>query len=494
MKGRYEMKKQKLLAMMMVGILFLASLGNAQGKVLHATPVTGEMTETIAEEEQTTTGNVKVDTVFLEEDGMLEPPTSWFHEIVFLYSSQAGQMETINLYNPETLETHTYITAIGYLMEYLGVNGKDKEYYNVRFQGGEYAIARADVTRFFYGSDIKSFPYYMNEGGAVNHYVEGNPLADDSWYLNSQLGAAPAWMEEGKKYYSFSGIYFVDDIEKLGNKNMNKNAVNKKYPYYAYYLYLPMRSKTSYSAAELNKAFDYLYQQTWHRNKVSKLQQAGGYFKLAESEYGINALLYLSIAINESAYGTSGYALEHNNLFGYNAVDSYPNNADKFNTVEDGILEVANLISWSYGDADYQEGHNYYGANLGTKSSGMNVKYASDPFWGEKAATHMLLLDQYLGGADFQKEGLAIAKQGAEVFWDEAGKTKAFTYKKSTSTLNEMYPIIFHNLEKKTEITMEPPYNESKVIGELQDRGGKFNWFKGYIKKNSYRHISDAKE
>ena len=28
----------------------------------------------------------------------------------------------------------------------------------------------------------------------------------------------------------------------------------------------------------------------------------------------------------------------------------------------------------------------YFGANLGDKGSGINVKYASDPYWGEKAA------------------------------------------------------------------------------------------------------------
>ena len=29
----------------------------------------------------------------------------------------------------------------------------------------------------------------------------------------------------------------------------------------------------------------------------------------------------------------------------------------------------------------------YYGANLGDKASGICVKYASDPYWGEKAAS-----------------------------------------------------------------------------------------------------------
>ncbi|NOM71505.1 mannosyl-glycoprotein endo-beta-N-acetylglucosamidase, partial [Klebsiella pneumoniae] len=37
---------------------------------------------------------------------------------------------------------------------------------------------------------------------------------------------------------------------------------------------------------------------------------------------------------------------------------------------------------------------------LGNKASGMNVEYASDPYWGEKIASVMMKINEKLGGKD----------------------------------------------------------------------------------------------
>ena len=442
--------------------------------------------------EKPITHNIKTETSLPDTVGSKTLPTATAEQF-FVYSSQAGATETVQIYNAETLEVHSYITAIGYLMEFIKEN-KNPAYINVRFQGSIFAIAKEDIARYIFLDELKSFPHYINENGQVMHYVEGNPVAENSWYFKAHLGTAPAWMQPNKEYYSFDGNHFFENITDLGEEQPEKHAINKGYPYYPYYLYLPMRSKTTYTALDISRSFNQIYHNSGYTGKTSKLINSANHFLEAEAKYGINALFLLSIAMNESAFGTSGYAIEQNNLFGYNAVDSYPDNADKFPNVKTGILEVANLLSWSYGDSDYEEARNYYGAHLGNKASGMNVKYASDPFWGEKAATNMWFLDSQLDYADFQHYALGIAKQETKVTWDERLKDQAFIYKKSTSSLIDMYPIILLDDNRKTKIMLEPPYNANKTVGDLTETGGEYNWYHGYTKKKNYFRLNDAKE
>ena len=60
-----------------------------------------------------------------------------------------------------------------------------------------------------------------------------------------------------------------------------------------------------------------------------------------KSEYiNVNALLSLSLAVNESGWGTSWICTEKNNIFGLNAVDTSPGlSADSFASIEDCIRE-----------------------------------------------------------------------------------------------------------------------------------------------------------
>nr|WP_316046861.1 hypothetical protein [Planococcus glaciei] len=45
---------------------------------------------------------------------------------------------------------------------------------------------------------------------------------------------------------------------------------------------------------------------------------------------------------------------------------------------------------------------------MGNKGGGMNVRYASDAFWGEKIAGHMYRADLKLGNKDLNKKNLGI--------------------------------------------------------------------------------------
>jgi hypothetical protein len=59
---------------------------------------------------------------------------------------------------------------------------------------------------------------------------------------------------------------------------------------------------------------------------------------------------------------------------------------------------------------------NYYvafGTNFGNKYQGMNYKYASDAFWGEKIAKHYYQLDKALGFKDRNSYKIALLKPEA---------------------------------------------------------------------------------
>ena len=410
---------------------------------------------------------------------------------LFIYSSQNSNKDTLNLYNIETLKYHTYIPTLGYLMEYLGINSLDSGYYDIRFQGGIYAIHSSDVEKFIPLENIRSFPYYMNENGIINHYIEGNPLNENSWYFHSELGKAPNWMEQGKKYYSFSGIYFTDTPEKLGAYSQQNNAVNANTPYYDYYLFQPLRTETSYSRDELNGAFNHFYELSSVNGRQTILANQGDSLKSAENLYGTNALMILSLGIHEGAYGTSSISLNKNNPFGYAAYDSNTGAAKPFDSVKHAIEYVAgDYLSWVHADPTAITGSNYYGAHFGNKSSGINVKYASDPFWGEKNANIYAEIDRYLGEKDYQKYGLAIAAQESTVYWSDSNVNKAFTYKKSTSLLTYMYPVVIHNTQSWSQITMEPPFDSEHNI----DWHGRYNWNnRGYVNKENLIIVNSPK-
>ena len=81
-----------------------------------------------------------------------------------------------------------------------------------------------------------------------------------------------------------------------------------------------------------------------------------------------------------------------NNLFGLNAVDSSPGtSASTFASPEVCIVDFSkNWVSLNYMSPVNWA---YYGPHLGDKKSGMNVKYASDPYWGEKSAANASSLE-----------------------------------------------------------------------------------------------------
>ncbi len=239
------------------------------------------------------------------------------------------------------------------------------------------------------------FSYYYVIDNELYHYISMD-IKNDSFVSIGPMDIAPSYLEPNIRYYSYNGHYFYTDFYLMVNDYQNKNfsnAVNKDNPYYNYYQFLSFRSQTMYSAEELN---NYL---TRTVSPYSALYNSGSQFINAADNVYINAALELSFAIHESGYGTSNIARDKNNLFGINATDDNPyENALTFDSVEDCIVyHVEEFLQLKYFNPYY---YTSFGAFLGDKSMGMNYKYASDAYWGEKIASHYYRLDKALGFKD----------------------------------------------------------------------------------------------
>lgn len=223
------------------------------------------------------------------------------------------------------------------------------------------------------------------------------------------IDLAPDYLEEGYQYYSYDNHYFYTDYivmtDDLRN-NTYENAINTEQPYYNYYQYLSFRTKTNYTAEELNT---YINSNTY---SSSGIYNAGQDFINAQEEVYINAAMELAFAIHESGWGNSAIAKNKNNLFGINAYDSNPyNSATTFDSIQDCIeYHVQYFLGTRYFDPNYYVA---FGTNFGNKYQGMNYKYASDAFWGEKIAKHYYQLDKALGFKDRNAYKIAILKPEA---------------------------------------------------------------------------------
>ncbi len=230
--------------------------------------------------------------------------------------------------------------------------------------------------------------YYV-DGTYLVHKVSQN-LFSSAALSNIKQGFQPEYLSKGTTYYSYDGHYFYTNYSVMLNdykSNTRKNAVNAGKPYYNYFQYLPIRSTVIYSASQLSSKIN------TYAGSNSKMWNIGSSLINNQNTYGTNALLMAGVAANESGWGKSSIALNKNNIFGLNAVDSSPGeSADTFASVDVCVKNFAE--HWiSKGYLDTSDGR-YFGGFLGNKASGINVKYASDPYWGEKAAAVAWNLDE----------------------------------------------------------------------------------------------------
>lgn len=263
---------------------------------------------------------------------------------------------TANVYSASG-EKLSYISQ-GSIVAIDGAEAKDGRL-PVKISGLSGYMNKSDLVAV--SSDSDFIPHYATDGNYLYHEL--------SPYASIRVAPHSSSMAIGKKYYSADGMNFE-----------NFTVENP-------FLFRDLRKPTNYTAEELDKVYSLM------NIKGSRLAGKGAIFKEAEERYQINALYLIAHSALESSWGRSQIAKDKNNFFGIAAYDTTPyDSAKSFDNVDKGILGAAKWIRQNYID----NGRTY----LGNKSSGMNVLYASDPYWGEKIASIMMTINSKLGEKD----------------------------------------------------------------------------------------------
>ncbi|MCR2033643.1 glucosaminidase domain-containing protein [Anaerofustis stercorihominis] len=248
--------------------------------------------------------------------------------------------------------------------------------------------------------------YSRNSAGELVHtyYTISSAGGQTGDGISFVVDKAPSFMKAGTRYYSMNGYDFYTGAYLTG----------KAGTYHPYFKNLPYRTKSHYSASQFDSRIK-------SYSSKSILRGCGKDLITAQNTYGINALLELSFANLESAYGTSGYAISRKNLFGIAATDSNPDGATYFKSAGDCIIRHASrYLSQGYFDAETDS--RYFGTSPGSKDIGVNVKYASDPYHGEKISGIAYTQDKNMGSRDYG------------VYTIGKTKTAAYIYKKASTS------------------------------------------------------------
>jgi beta-N-acetylglucosaminidase len=128
---------------------------------------------------------------------------------------------------------------------------------------------------------------------------------------------------------------------------------------------MPILSPSGFSPARFERAF-----------KGTPLAGIGEALVQAEAETGINALVLAAIAAHESGWGRSRIAKEKNNLAGLGAYDHSPGSAIRFESREECVMFLAELLRDRPGESLEEIGW----------------WYASDPRWAAKAGRCMKII------------------------------------------------------------------------------------------------------
>ena len=353
------------------------------------------------------------------------------------------------------------------------------------YENGKVKFKAAGVTGLVNPSEVGIIDYdnaktvscYKTSNGGLYHYVANIITNSDSYYSVNYIGNIPSYLSNNTTYYSYDGHYFYASYNRMIDDYKNgvySNSVNSNNPYYNYFQYLPARSKTSLTASQLD-------QYTIQMVSSGKLLNAGSSLISNQNTYGVNALIMYANAALESGWGQSQIAINRNNLFGHGAVDSNPYyGANGYASVDDCVKYHAKMfISEGYCDPKDYSGR-YYGSHLGDKESGINVKYASDPYWGEKIAHICWSVQNGLGVNEVNKYTLGIAN-GNVAFYTNPDSNLLFNSGNFSS-----YPIIL--LSKSNgyyKVQSDPTLNENRT-SITQDKGEyNFDQYYAYINANS---------
>ena len=304
---------------------------------------------------------------YLKEDGLYATGTLKINGKNYSFENNGKWISNPSSYYKVKPITAYVYSASGDRLSYIS-QGTIVAVSDTESQGDRLPVQISGLSGFMNKSDLVAvntnnefIPHYTSDGRYVYHEL--------SPYTSIRVAPHSSSMAIGTKYYSADGI------------NFNNFKVENPF------LYRDLRKPTNYTAAELDKVYSLMNIQG------SRLAGKGEVFKEAEKRYQVNALYLMAHSALESAWGRSQIAKDKNNFFGIAAYDTTPyDSAKSFDNVDKGILGAAKWIRENYID----EGRTY----LGNKSSGMNVLYASDPYWGEKIASIMMTINSKLGEKD----------------------------------------------------------------------------------------------
>ena len=303
---------------------------------------------------------------YLKEDGSYVTGGFNIKNKEYFFQDNGKWIQIPKYFKVKPITAYIYSES-GDILSYVN-QGSIVTYDSSKTKGSRLAVSISGLSGYMNQSDLtlveegsEFIPHYTTDGRFLYHEL--------SPYTSIRVAPHTSAMKIGKKYYSKDGEHF--DGFTIKNRFLFKN----------------LTEPTNYSADELNRVYSMM------NIRNSRLAGKGAIFKEAEKRYGINALYLMAHSALESAWGRSQIANDKNNFFGIAAYDTSPyDSAKKFDDVDKGILGAAKWIRENYIDRGRD--------HLGNKATGMNVRYASDPYWGEKIASIMMNINSLLGGKD----------------------------------------------------------------------------------------------
>ena len=303
---------------------------------------------------------------YLKEDGSYVTGSFNIKNKEYFFQDNGKWIQSPKYFKVKPITAYIYSES-GDILSYVN-QGSIVTYDGSKSKGSRLAVSISGLSGYMNQSDLvlvdegsEFIPHYTTDGRFLYHEL--------SPYTSIRVAPHTSAMKIGKKYYSNDGEHF--DGFTIKNRFLFKN----------------LTEPTNYSADELNRVYSMM------NIRNSRLAGKGAIFKEAEKRYGVNALYLMAHSALESAWGRSQIANDKNNFFGIAAYDTSPyDSAKKFDDVDKGILGAAKWIRENYIDRGRD--------HLGNKATGMNVRYASDPYWGEKIASIMMNINSRLGGKD----------------------------------------------------------------------------------------------
>ena len=418
--------------------------------------------------------------------------------------------------NTDVYNNSSFSSSITYMNNYGNYGATDAALIEINYSNKAAKMKIAGVTGWIKNGTyyiipinwLKSFSYYKVTDTNFYHYyvkdIEKTGYSQDYKLIDDK----PSFLDKGN-YKSFDGIYFYKSFYDLIDDTRSgkvEKSVNKDNAYYNYYQYLPHRSKTNYDIddfdAYLRSVLGFkgsLYGKKL-TNNYSVMYGSSEYYLFAEKMYGANALSIFSLGRHESGNGRSYIAYNKNNIFGHNAVDGAAYSSAT------GYLDVrSSIYTHGYGYINYGYAKvsdwRYNGSHFGNKATGMNVQYASDVYWGEKAAGYYYEFDKSNGFMDRNFYQLIVTNT-ANVKVNVAPNTTSnspYTIKKKNVPFIVLEEVegetiggsnIWYKVQSDSNIS-----NSGSLIASNSSTWPEYNW-NGvvYVHSSYFTKINDAKK